>query len=479
MGPGLTVPPIFTPIPPAIHPCHVEADALTAAWAETYRIGSEELRARLVSQSIGTFSARILPEGREEVVSLLADFVLWLFGVDDGYCEEGELGRRPGELAAELHRLLRVAQNPQVPMLDGDPLAAGLRDLRLRIDRYGTPGQAARWVDALREYFFSVVWEASHRRAGTVPDLNDYTLMRIYDGATTVVLPMLEIGHGYELQPHERDRTAVRAATEMASFVITWDNDIFSYHKENKEKSATGYYLNVLRVLEEHEGMTPSRPSTSPSPSATASCACTCASPRPSPPRAARSCASTCAPSAASSAAPRTGASPPSATRPRTTRPTCPPTSATPPSTPARSRSAYPPSPGGGTCSPRAGTRTPPCPCSGPRGTRAKDSSVSVVTTGSPTVPRAPGAVPLLGHAWRLWRDPLGFLKSLRQAGDIVQVRLGTMPVYVVTSAELIHEVTVRQARSFEKGRLFDRLRPSPGTAWPPPTARCTACTAG
>ncbi|MCP9963643.1 terpene synthase [Streptomyces somaliensis] len=253
MGSGLVVPPIFSPIPPAIHPCHVQADVRTAAWAETFRIGSDGLRGRLVTQSIGTFSARILPEGRQEVVSLLADFVLWLFGVDDGHCEEGELGFRPGDLAGELHRLLRVAQNPEAPFLLDDPLAAGLRDLRLRVDRYGTPGQAARWVDALREYFFSVVWEAAHRRAGTVPDLNDYTLMRLYDGATSVVLPMLEMGYGYELQPHERDATAVRAAAEMASFIITWDNDILSHHKE---KRATGYYLNALRVLEQHEGLT-------------------------------------------------------------------------------------------------------------------------------------------------------------------------------------------------------------------------------
>ncbi|MEU7281070.1 selina-4(15),7(11)-diene synthase [Streptomyces sp. NPDC045431] len=253
MGPGLIVPPLYSPIPPAIHPRHAEIDVQTAAWAETFRIGSEELRGRLVRQDIGTFCARILPEGRDEVVSLLADFVLWLFGVDDGHCEEGELGHRPGDLAGLLHQLLRVAQNPEAPVLPDDPLAAGLRDLRMRVDRYGTAGQAARWVDALREYFFSVVWEASHRRAGTVPDLNDYTLMRLYDGATSVVLPMLEMGYGYELQPHERDHTAVRAAAEMASFIITWDNDIFSYHKE---KAGSGYYLNVLRVLEHHEKLT-------------------------------------------------------------------------------------------------------------------------------------------------------------------------------------------------------------------------------
>jgi hypothetical protein len=249
----LMVPPIYSPIPPAIHPRHAEIDAQTIAWAESFRIGSPELRSRLVTHDIGTFSARILPEGRQEVVSLLADFVLWLFGVDDGHCEEGELGRRPGELAAVLHRLLRIAQNPEAPIMLDDPLANGLRDLRLRIDRYGTAGQAARWVDALREYHFSVVWEASHRTAGTIPDLDDYTLMRLYDGATSVVLPLLEMGHGYELWPHERDQKPVRAAAEMASFVITWDNDIVSHHKEHR---ASGYFLNVLRVLEA-QGLTP------------------------------------------------------------------------------------------------------------------------------------------------------------------------------------------------------------------------------
>ncbi|MFG2292776.1 selina-4(15),7(11)-diene synthase [Streptomyces sp. NPDC048603] len=241
------IPPLFSPIPTAIHPSHAEVDRQTAAWAEAHEIGSAELRRRLVRHEIGVFAARILPHGREEVVRMLADFVLWLFGVDDGYCEESNLGQRPGDLAGTLHRLLRVAQNPELPMLDGDPLASGLRDLRLRVDAYGTDSQAVRWVACLREYAFSVVWEASHRRAGTVPSLTDYTLMRLYDGATTVIFPMLEMGHDYELESHERDHPAVRAAEEMASFVITWDNDILSDHKE---RSAGGYYLNVLRVLE-------------------------------------------------------------------------------------------------------------------------------------------------------------------------------------------------------------------------------------
>jgi cytochrome P450 len=79
------------------------------------------------------------------------------------------------------------------------------------------------------------------------------------------------------------------------------------------------------------------------------------------------------------------------------------------------------------------------------------------------SVPRAPGGLPLLGHALKLWRDPLGFLTSLRHEGELVRVDLGTMPVYVATSARMVHEVTVKHARSFEKGRLFDRVRPLVG----------------
>ncbi len=250
------VPPIFSPFLPAIHRRHEAIDRQTAMWADMFDIGSPELRGKLVTHHIGIFAARILPDGREEVVGILADFVLWLFGVDDGYCEEGELSRRPGELLGVLLRLLRVAQNPEAPMLLDDPLADGLRDLRRRISRYGTPGQVARWVDALREYFAAVVWEAEHRSQETVPDLNDYVLIRTYDGATSVVLPLLEMGHGYELQPHERDHTAVRAAGEMAHFIIGWDNDLFSHHKESR---AGGYYLNVIRVLERAHGVTSER----------------------------------------------------------------------------------------------------------------------------------------------------------------------------------------------------------------------------
>lgn len=75
------------------------------------------------------------------------------------------------------------------------------------------------------------------------------------------------------------------------------------------------------------------------------------------------------------------------------------------------------------------------------------------------TVPRAPGRLPLLGHVLPLWRRPLGFLKGLRDTGEIVRVELGTMPIYFVTTPQLTHDVLVRKAPSFDKGRFFERAR--------------------
>lgn len=72
VGPELTVPPIFSPIPPAIHPSHAAIDAQTTAWAQAIGIGSDELRGRLVQHDIGSFAARVLPDGRESVVGILS-----------------------------------------------------------------------------------------------------------------------------------------------------------------------------------------------------------------------------------------------------------------------------------------------------------------------------------------------------------------------------------------------------------------------
>ncbi|XES00265.1 cytochrome P450 [Streptomyces sp. S1D4-11] len=70
-------------------------------------------------------------------------------------------------------------------------------------------------------------------------------------------------------------------------------------------------------------------------------------------------------------------------------------------------------------------------------------------------VPRAPGALPGVGHLRQLLVDPTRFLARLPSYGDLVEIRLGPRPAYVVCSPEVVSEILVSRHRDFDKGGPF------------------------
>jgi cyclooctatin synthase len=95
-----------------------------------------------------------------------------------------------------------------------------------------------------------------------------------------------------------------------------------------------------------------------------------------------------------------------------------------------------------------------------------------VLTAARPAMPVAPGALPVLGHAVAMARDPLGFLTSAGAGAPLVEVRLGTQRAVLVRDPELTHKVLVN-ARTFDKGgRIFEKIRQTVGdglvsSSWP------------
>lgn len=74
-------------------------------------------------------------------------------------------------------------------------------------------------------------------------------------------------------------------------------------------------------------------------------------------------------------------------------------------------------------------------------------------------IPEAPGALPLIGHALPLLRDPLGFMRSLPAHADLVRVRLGPVEAVMVTALDLTRTL-LRQHDVFDKGGpIYDKLR--------------------
>jgi pentalenene oxygenase len=75
------------------------------------------------------------------------------------------------------------------------------------------------------------------------------------------------------------------------------------------------------------------------------------------------------------------------------------------------------------------------------------------------TVGIAPGALPLFGHALPLLYDPLGFLISLPDHGDLVHIRIGPLKAIVVCRPELVRQVLLNDRMYDKVGPIFDRSR--------------------
>jgi hypothetical protein len=84
----------------------------------------------------------------------------------------------------------------------------------------------------------------------------EYTALRLQTAGGAPTIALLEIANGPEVPGAEMDSPAVRALTEMAIMIASWDNDLHSLHRELRESSA---YPNLVTVPAHHRGLPPER----------------------------------------------------------------------------------------------------------------------------------------------------------------------------------------------------------------------------
>lgn len=68
-------------------------------------------------------------------------------------------------------------------------------------------------------------------------------------------------------------------------------------------------------------------------------------------------------------------------------------------------------------------------------------------------LPSEPRGLPGVGHLFHLARDPLGYMLHLgRTQGDLIRLRIGSKPVYVLNHPDLVEQVLVSDFRKFRRG---------------------------
>lgn len=242
----LSIPPLYCPFPGGNHSDAVAIERRSSDWLLSFGTHPDEAAADYVRRMrVGDLATRAMPAASAERVQVLADFVVWTV-FDDPQVDLPTLTGDPTRTVALFNKLLRMLEAPRAPILRGNPWGEALRDIRLRLGIDASPVQIGRWIEAVRMYGVGALWHTACLRAGVMPSLADYVMMRLPSGGLQMYTTLGDWVEGYEISPEDLARPDVRALSEMAWALVAWDNDFISHYRESL---APGICINLVDVI--------------------------------------------------------------------------------------------------------------------------------------------------------------------------------------------------------------------------------------
>jgi hypothetical protein len=252
---GWQLPSFYCPIEPAIHPKADQLERRAIAWLDRANIfRSQTDRAWSVATRSTDFSCRMIPCGDEEPLLVFILWNHWAFALDDHWHDTGSAAIRASTIVDLNARISRCLEAPDSAMLGNDPFAAALEDLVARTRAITTSVQLHRVAEGLRDWLLGAAWQVSNVERGIMPTLSDYVSMRPSINGTRFSLAWSQIANRIELRAEEEYSASVQALTDAAGFVVSCDNDLFSYAKEDHHKTLD---QNIINLIAHHNNCSP------------------------------------------------------------------------------------------------------------------------------------------------------------------------------------------------------------------------------
>ncbi|MGW0362871.1 terpene synthase family protein [Streptomyces sp. NPDC002990] len=254
---GWRLPPVYCPFEPnLIHPKAEELTERAIAWIDRYGLYPDATeRAWGLATHSADFTSRILPYGDVEAMLLFTQWNYWAFATDDGQAS-GPAEHRTAHLADHSARLIRAVEAPGSGLLPPTPHTAALEDLVTRTRAMLTPFQLRRFTEGMRDWMFGESWQTSNAERGVMPSLNDLAAMRVSVNGTRFTLTWCDVANGIDLPADVLYSAPVQALTDAAGYVVSCDNDLFSYNKDDDQEP---WEPNLINVLARENGCTPAQ----------------------------------------------------------------------------------------------------------------------------------------------------------------------------------------------------------------------------
>jgi hypothetical protein len=252
---GWQLPSFYCPIEPAIHPRADQLERHAIAWLDDANLFHDEKdRAWSIATHSADFSCRVIPCGDEEPLLVFILWNHWAFALDDQWHDTGSAAIRTSTIVDLNARISRCLEAPGSAMLGNDPFAAALADLVARTRAITTPAQLHRVAEGLRDWLLGAAWQVSNVERGIMPTLSDYVSMRPSINGTRFSLAWSQLANRIELPAEEEHSASVQALTDAAGFIVSCDNDLFSYAKEDDHETLD---QNIINLLAHHNNCPP------------------------------------------------------------------------------------------------------------------------------------------------------------------------------------------------------------------------------
>ncbi|MET9324810.1 hypothetical protein ABZX75_32365 [Streptomyces sp. NPDC003038] len=252
---GGELPPFYCPLDrDLVHPEAKEVEARAVEWLDAFGLYPDPVeRAWGLATHSADFSCRIIPRGEVEPLLLFTEWNYWANAVDD-WQDSGSGDVRTAAIAEHGVRLLRTIENPGAAVLPDGPMTRALADLVRRTHALLTPFELRRFIEGTRDWLLGAAWQAAQAERGTMPGLNDFAAMGPLANGTRFSLTWSDVARGVRLPADVLYAPALQALTDAAGFVVSADNDLFSYDKDDHLEP---WEVNLVNVIAHQEKCPP------------------------------------------------------------------------------------------------------------------------------------------------------------------------------------------------------------------------------
>ncbi|CAJ59996.1 hypothetical protein FRAAL1336 [Frankia alni ACN14a] len=233
-------------IPERLHPAADRIGENLLSWAAEFGLATDAAaRARLDAAGFHLAAARSLPDARQDDVELFAQWVVWLFHLDDEQ-DEGPMGRDAAIVRETYASITSIVEGQPAPAT-APPSVTALADLWPRTAR----GMSAPWrrriLQHIHDHRDAFLTQIAHRQGGTVATPEEYPALRRNDNAM-FMYDLVEVVYRTEIPP---DLAATESWTELcaaSSDIIAWTNDVVSLPREAALGETTNYVIVLQRA---------------------------------------------------------------------------------------------------------------------------------------------------------------------------------------------------------------------------------------